>query len=160
MKLIHSSHQCRIVAPDSNLSAGDWLASMCDQSWRTLIDLRNWPMWIPGVTSAQQLGQESPARGTRLQLDWRRMESRGTIDHWEPPRGLCFSTEAAGGEIAFGFTIRENAEKSELLITIELERSLYGPMRLFAAILRWRLRRLGLVLAANLASRIRPSHVS
>lgn len=159
MKLIRSSQQCRIAAPahaSATEESAAWLASMSDRSWRVLIDTHNWPMWIPGITAVQQTDQESPARGTGLLVNRGKLEWPGSIDHWDPPRRLCFSIALPGGEIAYGLTIQENLARAELTIELELERSLKGPLRLFAPILQWRLRQLGARLVINLCSRIRP----
>ena len=160
MKIIRCSQESRLVAPVSPQSpeaTAVWLSSMSDSGWRSLIDFRNWPNWIPGMQDVEQMDQESPARGTQLQIKNGNSQASCSIDHWDPPRCLCFSVDAAGGELAYGFTIEVDPGESELLVTLELERSVHGLTRLLAFLLEWRLRQMGARLLTNLTARLRPS---
>ena len=105
------------------------------------------------------MDQDSPGRGTVLQVENGGSRAVCSIDHWDPPRSLSFSFDVIGGEMAYGFRIQEDPKEPALLIHLELERSIYGLARPLAFFLRWRLRRLGARILMNLASRMRPTPI-
>lgn len=137
--------------------ANAWLASMHDSGWRVLIDLRNWPHWIPGVHAAKPIDSEPPARGTEFQIARGRHTVIGSIDRWDPPRNLQISIPLTVGEIAYGFLIETSPKNAEMRISLQLERSLVGVPRIATFFFRWRLQKHGLKILANLATRIRPA---
>jgi carbon monoxide dehydrogenase subunit G len=160
MSIIRSSHSFRLAAPspiENTQDAEAWLASMSDSGWRVLTDFRNWSEWIPGVRSVKQADSEPPARGTKLQVDRGHKTATCSIDVWDPPRSLQISIKLAAGEMAYGFLIETSPKDAEMLISLELERSLTGASRIAAFFFTWRLQKLGTKILANLASRTRPA---
>jgi hypothetical protein len=131
-----------------------WLASIKDSGWLVLSQFRNWPNWMPGLRQVTQADQESPARGTVLHVSTAGATMKCCIDLWDPPQSLQFSMDVAGGEIAYGFQIRCNSGSAEMLISMQIERTVQGLFRLIAFYLRWRQQRLARVILSNLAYRI------
>jgi len=161
MNIIHSRHEIRLAAPSTAQNAPDtevWLAEMSDSAWRTLTDFRNWSAWIPQVQSVKQEDSEPPARGTKLLVDRGHRIAACTIERWDPPRSLQITIDLGGAEIAYGFLIETKLDRAEILLSLELERSLVGPSRLAAFFFRWRLERLGRQILANLAPRAKPAN--
>lgn len=144
------------AALESTEASSAWLSSMSDEGWRVLIDFHNWPNWIPGIQSVQQTDQDSPARGTVLQINSGRAAAICSIDRWDPPSSLCFSIRQRYGEVAYCFTIHASARDSQWLLSLELERSIRAWARPVAFLLEWQLRRSGAQTAANFISRMQP----
>ena len=156
MSIITSKHDIRIAVPstvDNAQAVEAWLVAMSDASWRVITDFRNWPHWIPQMDSVEQEDSGPPARGTRLIIEREGAISVCTIDRWDPPRSLQISMGLGAGEIAYGFLIETGLKQGQIRLSLELERSLEGLSRLAPFISRWRLRRLGGKILANLAPR-------
>lgn len=158
MSIITSTHDIRIAVPstiDNAQAVEAWVTAMSDASWRVITDFRNWPNWMPQMDSAKQEDSGPPARGTRLIIERRGSVSVCTIDCWDPPRSLQISMSLGAGEVAYGFLIETGVRQGEIRLSLELERSLVGLSRVAPFICRWRLRRLGGKILANLAPRTR-----
>ena len=141
-----------------NTQAADaWLVSISDSGWRVLTDFRNWPNWIPGVHEVKQADSKPPARGTNLLIERGHKSATGSIDRWDPPRGLQFSINLAPSELAYGFEIETSPKNAEMRISLELERSLFGISRIAASFFLWRQQKLGRQILENLAARTRPA---
>lgn len=157
MRIIRSATQFSITAPSAERDIGEaspWLSALSDKTWQLLIDFRNWPAWIPNIRSVKQTDQESPARGTQLQLDLGGSNSRCSIDHWEPPNRLSFSLRLNNGEMAYGFSVRSHAERPELEVKLRLERSLNRFQALFSFMYLRQLQRLAAQTGRNMQQRI------
>ena len=156
MKLVHSSHEVRIAAPESVENTQAWLAAMSDSAWLLLSDFRNWPSWIPGIRGVERRDSDSPARGTVLAIDRGHSTTSCSLDRWDPPNSLHFSIKLGEGELAFGFLIETHVKAAELRIFLQLERSLIGLTRLAAFYIKWRLKQMGQQTLAGFVTRANP----
>jgi len=86
------------------------------------------------------------------------MAASCTIARWDPPRSLQFTIDLGGAEIAYGFLIETSLNRGEILVSLELERSLVGLSRLTAFFFKWRLERLAKQILANLAPRTKSAN--
>ncbi len=157
--IIRTEHKTLISAPRGQQHSDNqnqWLASMNDSGWRVLTDFHNWPDWVPSVTEAALTDSDSPARGSLLNISFAGSTALWSIDLWDPPQRIQLSGEIAGVETAYGFLIRMNPNKSQLEISLEIERRLSGLAQLLAGLIRWRQQHWGQRMVSNLGDRIRP----
>jgi len=156
MKFISCRQEIRLASPDSPADTETdavWLSSMNDSAWHALIDFHNWSHWLPGVDAVQPTDQESPSRGTRLQLG---SDRACTIVRWDPPSSLHFTIESKHREMAYGFTLQASAAEAQLVIALELECEMGLMAWPLTSLRRWRLGRQASQTLESLAARLRP----
>ena len=150
---IHTSHSTCINVLSSKKR--ECLESIGDSGWHVLTDFRNWSVWFPGISSAESINSDAPARGSQLQVCCQGIVQPWTIELWDPPQGIQFSTKLKEGGIAYAFSITTDHRKPQLVISLEIESKPSGITRLFPVFARWQQQQKGQRLISSLGERIR-----
>lgn len=111
------------------------LGGITEMFWQELTAFQDWHKWMPGAREVIQLDEGAIARGSTLRVHAHNIERVWTVSRWDPPRRIEFIVDSAIRQRAYGFSLQADSKNSELVIVLDVERTLRGPQRLFAPLL-------------------------
>ncbi len=120
-----------------------------DEVFAYLADLRNFPDWDPGTTSAKQADGDGPAVGARYELEASRSTFCYEVERYEPPSKIV--ARATKSWISSLDTITVETEGAGSLVTYDAELTLTGALKLGDALLQLMFNRIGSKAADGMA---------
>ena len=87
--------------------------------WDFLSDLSKIPLWMTGIENAQLVSAGTPEEGARVAMMARGKKLVSTIDRFEPPHVIAFSSQQQGVFAVYTYTCEADGDHTHITLHAE-----------------------------------------